>query len=145
MTEQTAYEAIGGEEGVRRLVVRFYELMDSLPEAKACRDIHPEDLSGSAEKLYEYLTGWMGGPQLFIQKHGAPMLRARHLHAPIGEAETEGWITCFLRAWAETVTDRSLDEWILPQIIGLARKMQNRGMQAPASAASAGPPGSGQG
>ena len=62
----TAYEMIGGEAGVRALVTRFYELMDSLPEAAACRAIHPEDLSGSAEKLFEYLTGWLGGPPIFV-------------------------------------------------------------------------------
>jgi len=51
------YEAIGGEPVVEKLVARFYELMDTLPEAKACRDIHPPSLEGSAQKLFLYLTG----------------------------------------------------------------------------------------
>ncbi len=126
MTETTAYDDIGGEAGVRRLVERFYALMDELPEAKACRDIHPADLSGSAQKLFEYLTGWLGGPQLFVQRHGPPMLRRRHLHVAIGGAEIDGLLICFMRAWNETVKERDLDEWILPQIDALARQMRNR-------------------
>ena len=53
----TLYEAIGGDPTVRALTRRFYELMDTLPEAARCRAVHPPDLSGSEEKFYEYLTG----------------------------------------------------------------------------------------
>jgi len=90
MSETTAYARIGGEDGVRRLVHRFYELMDTLPEAAACRAIHPPSLAGSEEKLFLYLTGWLGGPPLFTDRYGHPMLRRRHLHAPIAGPEIEG-------------------------------------------------------
>ena len=121
----TAYELIGGEEGVRRLVHRFYELMDNLPEAAACRAIHGPSLAPSEEKLFEYLTGWLGGPPLFTDKYGAPMLRRRHLHAKIGIEEGTGWLLCFHQAWEETVTNNELTEAILPQINNLARHMLN--------------------
>ena len=97
-TTSTLYEAIGGEPIIRKLVDRYYELMDTLPEAKACRDVHPPSLEGSAEKLYEYLTGYLGGPQLYIEKRGHPMLRRRHFVAPIGPEERDGWLLCFERA-----------------------------------------------
>lgn len=123
----TPYEAIGGEEGVRRLVARFYELMDALPEASACRAIHPADLTGSAEKLFEYLSGWLGGPPLFVTKRGPPMLRRRHLHVGIAGPEIDGWLLCFMRAWKETVgDDHPAAGLILPQIHNLARHMRNR-------------------
>ena len=54
----TPYAELGGEAGIRRLVHRFYQLMDTLPEAWDVRQMHPEDLSGSEEKLFMYLTGW---------------------------------------------------------------------------------------
>ena len=85
----TLYEAVGGEAGVRALTRRFYHLMDTLPEAARCRAIHPADLSDSEAKLYEYLTGWLGGPPLYTQKRGHPMLRRRHFVAPIGPAERD--------------------------------------------------------
>jgi hemoglobin len=129
----TPYEAIGGEAGVRALVTRFYDLMDTLPEARACRAIHPEDLSGSAEKLFEYLTGWLGGPPIFVERRGPPMLRRRHLHVPIAKDEIDGWLLCFMRAWKETVgDDPEIAGLVLPQIHNLAQHMRNREDAAPA-------------
>lgn len=125
-TPQSAYQRIGGEAGVRALVRRFYQLMDSLPEAAACRAIHPPSLAQAEEKLFEYLTGWFGGPPLFVDKYGPPMLRRRHLHAPIDTPEVAGWLACFHQAWRETVADPELGPLVLPQVEGLARHMRNR-------------------
>jgi hemoglobin len=122
----TPYERLGGEAAVRAFTARFYALMDSLPEAAACRAIHPPSLSNAERKLFEYLTGWLGGPPLFTDKYGPPMLRRRHLHAPIGVAEIDGWLACFRQAWQETVTDPELDELVRPQIERLALHMRNR-------------------
>jgi hemoglobin len=124
--QRTPYDRIGGEAGVRRLTRRFYALMDSLPEAATCRAIHPPSLESSEQKLFEYLTGWLGGPPLFVERRGPPMLRWRHLHAPIAGPEIEGWLACFRQAWAETVADQALGALVLPQVEGLARHMRNR-------------------
>jgi hemoglobin len=121
------YEAIGGEQGVRQLVTRFYALMDELPSAAACRAIHPPTLTDSAQKLFEYLSGWLGGPQLFVERRGPPMLRARHLHVPVGPDEIAGWLDCFRAAWAETVQDEALTQLILPKVEALALHMHNQG------------------
>ena len=121
------YELIGGEEGVRRFTRRFYQVMDTAPEAAACRAIHPESLEDSEQKLFEFLSGWLGGPQLFVERRGAPMLRARHMSAPIGEDETKGWILCFRWALVDTVADPEIRAAVLPQIEMLAQHMRNRG------------------
>ncbi len=123
----TLYAAVGGEDGVRRLVERFYALMDTLPEAKAARAIHPPSLEGSAQKLFEYLSGWLGGPPLYVAKYGHPRLRARHLHAPIGQPEIAAWLLCFETALAEVVPDEAVREAMLPQVRQLAAHMANRG------------------
>ena len=122
----TLYERIGGEDGVRRLTRRFYALMDTIPEAAACRAIHPPSLEGSEQKLFEYLTGWLGGPQLFVERRGPPMLRRRHMIAEIGPEESAGWLLCFRWALMDTVADAGVRDAILPQIVQLARHMQNR-------------------
>jgi len=122
----TLYEAVGGDAGVRALTRRFYALMDSLPEAARCRAIHPPDLSGSEEKLYEYLTGWLGGPPLYTQKRGHPMLRRRHFMASIGPKERDEWLLCFVRALEETVPGEGLRKIILEPVTRLAHHMQNQ-------------------
>lgn len=72
----TLYEAIGGDATVRALTQRFYELMDSLPEAARCRAVHPPDLTGSEEKFYEYLTGWLGDRRSMCRNAAIPCCAA---------------------------------------------------------------------
>ncbi len=123
---QTHYERIGGESVVRALVNRFYQIMDELPEAYGIRKLHAQDLSSAEQKLYEFLTGWMGGPQLYVQKHGHPMLRRRHLPFPIGDAERDQWMLCMRQALAETVTDAGLRDELAAAFQKVADHMRNR-------------------
>ncbi|MBK9313575.1 MAG: group II truncated hemoglobin [Acidobacteria bacterium] len=122
----TIYEQIGGEENIRRLVDRFYDLMDARPEAEGIRRLHPEDLSESREKLYLFLVGWTGGPPLYVQKYGHPRLRARHLPFPIGEAERDQWLLCMNQALDEVVEKALLKQQISLAFGQLADFMRNK-------------------
>ncbi len=122
----TIYEQIGGEENIRRLVDRFYDLMDTRPEAAGIRRLHPEDLSQSREKLYLFLVGWTGGPPLYVQKYGHPRLRARHLPFPIGEAERDQWLLCMNQALDEVVEKALLKQQISLAFGQLADFMRNK-------------------
>ncbi|MBL8454207.1 MAG: group II truncated hemoglobin [Zoogloea sp.] len=124
--QATPYTELGGAEGIRRLVHRFYTLMDTLPEAWDVRQMHPEDLSGSEEKLFKYLSGWLGGPPLFEQEFGHPRLRARHLPFSIASAERDQWLMCMHQAFDECVPDGPLRERLWGAIEGLADHMRNR-------------------
>ncbi|MGQ9806115.1 MAG: group II truncated hemoglobin [Chlorobiales bacterium] len=97
----TLYEQLGGEAKVRELVDTFYEIMDSDARAKKIRDLHPRDLRLSREKLFMFLSGWMGGEPLYIKKYGHPRLRARHLPFPIGEEERDQWMLCMKEAMSK--------------------------------------------
>ena len=99
MTEsQSLYELLGGEAGVRALVDRFYDPMGFAPEAKDIRALHAASLKQSREKLFMFLSGWSGGPQLYMEKFGHPRLRMRHLPFAIGERERDQWLWCMERA-----------------------------------------------
>ena len=121
----SAYDVMGGAPMVRAVCARLYELMDILPEAKACRDVHPPSLTRAEEKLYEFLTGWLGGPQLYRDKYGHPRLRQRHLVAPIGSEEISGWLACFHKAWDEHVAPSPLAADLAQRIDALAWHMEN--------------------
>ena len=127
MTETiTLYEAIGGDATVRALTDRFYDLMDSLPEAARCRAVHPPDLTSARQKFYDYLTGYLGGPPVYVEKHGHPMLRRRHFIASIGPEERDEWLLCFRLAMQETIASEKLRDIIWAPIERLAHHMQNR-------------------
>jgi len=121
----TLYETIGGESGVRTLVDRFYDLMDTLPEAKEIRVMHPTSLKVAREKLFFFLSGWMGGPPLFAEKYGHPRLRARHLPFAIGIKERDQWMLCMKKA----LEDPSIPALLKMQLEGafaqLADHMRN--------------------
>jgi hemoglobin len=121
----TFYDHIGGAPAVRTLVDRFYELMDTLPEAYGIRKLHPADLSGSAEKLYMYLSGWLGGPQLYIEAYGHPRLRARHLPFTIGEAERDQWLMCMRMAMEEVLPPDDSNTQLYGALADLADHMRN--------------------
>lgn len=122
----TPYAILGEEVGLRQLVHRFFELMDTLPEAWEIRRLHPESLAGSEEKLFMYLSGYLGGPNLFIKKFGHPRLRARHLPFGIGVAERDQWLMCMRQALEEQCIDPVLRETLFKALTGLADHMRNR-------------------
>ena len=123
---QTIYEAIGGEAKVRELVEVFYDHMERAPEAAEILALHPRNLASSREKLFLFLSGWMGGPQLYIEAYGHPRLRARHLPFPIGDAEAAAWMACMEVALERVVTDAELAENLKRSFTGVALHMRNR-------------------
>jgi hemoglobin len=122
----TPFARIGGEAGLRALVKRFYELMDTLPEAYGIRKLHQPDLSSAEEKLFMYLCGWLGGPQLYVEKYGHPRLRARHLPFAIASDEAAQWMLCMRQAMAETIADEYLRKGLEKALTDLALHMRNR-------------------
>lgn len=123
--QPTVYEALGRADGLHRLVDRFYELMDELPEAYAARRIHPDSLAGANESLFEFLSGWFGGPNLYIEKKGHPRLRMRHLPYTIGGTERDEWMLCMHTALTEQVADESLRAGLLKAFGDMADHMVN--------------------
>jgi hemoglobin len=122
----TPFSRIGGEPAVRRLVTRFYELMDTLPEAYGIRKMHATDLSGAEEKLFMFLCGWLGGPQLYVEKFGHPKLRARHMPFAIATDDAEQWMLCMREAMAEVIADEALRASLDKSFSDLAYHMRNR-------------------
>ena len=92
------FKAVGEATGLKKLVESFYDFMEELPEAALIRDIHPEDLTESRDKLYCFLSGWMGGPRLYSEKYGTIAIPKAHGHLSITETEGEAWLMCMSRA-----------------------------------------------
>ena len=124
-TATTPYDGLGGEAGVRQLAHRFYELMDELPEAYTVRQMHPENLQGSEDNLFEFLSGWFGGPSLYIAKKGHPRLRMRHNPYAVGPVERDEWMLCMTQALTEQVTDVAFRQRLIDTFTQMADHMVN--------------------
>ena len=123
----TPFDRLGGEPGVRALVDRFYDLMDLEPALAGLRALHPASLDGSRDKLFWFLCGWLGGPDLFVQRFGHPMLRARHLPYAIGIAERDQWLACMGQAMSDQAIDPALAQKLAESFFGTADWMRNKG------------------
>jgi hemoglobin len=88
------YDELGGAEGLRQLVVGFYNAMDQLPEARGIRAMHVEDLAPMREALFAYLSGWLGGPQIYFDRTDPKCIRSAHAPYAIGPAERDAWVQC---------------------------------------------------
>lgn len=120
----TPYEAIGGDAAVRRLCHAFYDRIDAT--APTLRAMLPRNDAGSRQKLYEFLSGWMGGPALYVAKRGHPRLRMRHSPFAIGEAEVEEWLRCMGEALDEIGVSGPLRGFLDAQFHQSAHWMRNR-------------------
>jgi hemoglobin len=122
----TPYELLGGDAGIRRLVDRFYDLMDAAPEAANVRALHAASLKSSREKLYLFLTGWTGGPPVYVERFGHPRLRQRHFPFAIGARERDEWLWCMDRALDEQEMPGELREALRGKLHALADHMRNQ-------------------
>lgn len=124
--QETPYELIGGETAIQGLVDRFYFFMDTLPEADGIRKMHAASLSGARGKLFKFLSGWLGGPDLFVQEYGHPRLRQRHFPFAIGAAERDQWMLCMNKALNEITMDANFRENLSQSLQQLATHMINQ-------------------
>jgi hemoglobin len=106
--EDTPYARLGGDAAVRALVDRFYDLMDLESGYGDLRRVHGNDLANARDKLYWFLSGWLGGPNHYIDRFGHPRLRARHLPFSIGRRERDQWLACMNQAMVEQGVDEDL-------------------------------------
>jgi hemoglobin len=121
----TLYDDMGGAEPLRALVDRFYDLMSERPDAAVIRAMHPADLASSREKLFMFLSGWSGGPELYRERHGHPRLRARHLPFTIGDAERDAWLACMRQALLDLEWSAPLRAELMTALEQVASFMRN--------------------
>jgi hemoglobin len=127
VSDETAFDRVGGQARVRALVDRFYDLMDLEPAYAGLRALHPNTLEGSRDKLFWFLCGWLGGPQHYTDRFGHPMLRARHLPFAIGIHERDQWMHCMQQAMAEVELDPDFAQRLSASFFQTADWMRNRG------------------
>lgn len=118
----TIYEAIGGQEAVDRLVNAHYKYIGQHPDLIP---IFPEDLSESARKQRLFLTQFFGGPNLYIQERGHPMLKRRHLPFEITPERRDAWLQCFEKALNDAKIEESYRSVIMQRISMTAQHMMN--------------------
>ncbi len=122
---QTPYQILG-DQGIRELTSAFYDIMDTLPEAAGIRAMHAEDLDPMKEKLADYLTGWMGGPPLYADKHGTVCMTEPHEPYHIGPRERDQWLLCMDKALEHIGASEELVEMLKVPMYRVADAVRNK-------------------
>ena len=122
----TPFDWIGGESAVNALVERFYDLMELEPAYRELRASHGASLDEARQKLAWFLTGWLGGPQHYIERFGHPRLKMRHMPFKIGIVERDQWLACMDQAMAETGVPEALRQRLQQSFFQTADWMRNQ-------------------
>ncbi|MCU4675884.1 group II truncated hemoglobin [Catenovulum sp. 2E275] len=125
MQQNTPYTLIGGESQVNKLANRFYDIMENDPHAAELLAIHPQPMDSIRQRFFEFLSGWLGGPDLFVEKYGHPRLRARHLPFKVTPHQRDLWMLCMNQALDEVVSHPALKKELQKSFYQLATHMIN--------------------
>jgi len=124
-TQAGPFERIGGEDKVRALVDRFYDLMDLEPRYAQLRAAHGTELERARENLFWFLCGWLGGPQHYTSRFGHPRLKMRHMPFKIGIVERDQWVEAMDQAMGEVGVEPALRARLKESFMGTADWMRN--------------------
>ena len=119
------YEQLGGDPAIQAFVSRLYDIMASAPEAEYIWKWHPEDLGEVKARLRAFLSGWLGGPVVYPERYGPPMMRRRHMGFPIGPRERDIWLACARAALNDTVPDEAARANLDIALAAMAEHMRN--------------------
>jgi hemoglobin len=117
MNALTIYERIGGEPALKQLVEQFYSRVQKHP---LLAPLFPENIQPVSDKQILFLSQFFGGPTLYSDLYGHPMMRARHMAFPITDEHADAWLGCMSEALAEINIDEFLQEAILERLKGSA-------------------------
>jgi hemoglobin len=88
-----------GEANIFNMMEDFYRELEQSP----LRPMFPQDMVAASQKSAAFFVGLLGGPPLYHQRYGPPMMRARHIPFSIDEPARQQWLACFDRVLANAV------------------------------------------
>lgn len=114
---QSTYELIGGEPTVRKIVMHFYPKVQKHPDLM---DLFPENIMPVMEKQFMFLSQFFGGPSLYTEQYGHPMMRARHMPFEITEKRALAWLSCMKEALSEIELSPEIQAHLIERLSGPA-------------------------
>ena len=123
---KSPYQMIGGEAGVERLVKMFYDIVESDPAGASLMAMHNQGhgLAHAREVQFEFLSGFLGGPQLYLERHRHSNVRRMHAHLAIGTAERDSWLTCMDQSLRAVIADPEIRSLLMGHFSRVAEALR---------------------
>lgn len=110
------FDAVGGTQGINRLVDTFYDLMESTPRYQIISVMHQRSGAEARDRLARFLSSWMGGPSTYRDRYGPINIPSAHAHLDIGQHEQELWLDCMSEAIKQVGLPARLAEYLITQL-----------------------------
>jgi hemoglobin len=122
------YDLVGGEQGVLKLVQVFYDLVQAHPEGHQLHLLHlrGNGIAHSRVEQFNFLSGFLGGPKLYIEKHGHSNVRTMHEHVEINQQAKDAWLKCMDMAIDEVGLDTQTKNQLMSNFTVIAERLVNR-------------------
>ena len=118
---------MGGAAAVRELVKHFYDIVETDPDGAPVHRLHLQGMGINhlRQTQFEYLSGFLGGPKLYVERYGHANNRKIHEHVEIGTAEVESWLKCMNKAIHKAGLSTDIEQRLMPIFTHAAKSLKN--------------------
>lgn len=126
-SRQSLYDGIAGQEGLISLVNVFYDFVESTPEGRPVAKLHlrGHGIGHARIELVNFLSGFLGGPNLFAEKWGHSNVRHIHDHVTINQQASDSWMACMEMAMNKLEYDNELKQRLRENFLVIATLLIN--------------------
>jgi hemoglobin len=126
------YQQIGGEAAVRSLVETFYDIVEQEPAGAPLYLLHlrGHGVTHSRLEQFNFLSGFLGGPRLYVERHGHSDVRQMHAHVAIDSAARDAWLACMEMAIDRVGLDHAIKAQMMKHFTRVADMLVNQPAQA---------------
>jgi len=127
-SKNSIYNLVGGEDGVLRLVKVFYDIVETHPEGHKLHLLHlrGNGIAHSRAEQFNFLSGFLGGPKLYVEKHGHSNVRTMHDHVEINIEAKDIWLKCMSMAIDDVGLETNTKQKLMANFTVIAERLVNR-------------------
>ena len=125
---ESLYNLIGGETGLFRLVNAFNDIIETQPMGELLHVLHlrGHGIAHARIELFNFLSGFLGGPSLYVEKYGHSNVRKIHEHVDVTMQARDDWIACMSLALGQLGLAPGTSEMLLAHFGRVASNLVNR-------------------
>ncbi len=127
-SRESLYDAVAGQQGLTSLVNTFYDFVETTPEGQPVAKLHlrGHGIAHARIELVNFLSGFLGGPNMFAEKWGHSNVRHIHEHVSINQQASDSWMACMEMAMNKLDYGHDLQQRLKENFLVIATLLINQ-------------------